>query len=136
MLLIVALFATALLLGAMAFFSAVVAPLVFAKLDRETAGRFIRELFPWYYLVIIGLALVGGLALTPVRTLDAVWLFGIAAAGVVSRQVLLPRMSREREAVRAGDDSREPVIKRLHRLSMWINITQMVIAAIVLARFA
>lgn len=44
----ISLIALALLAGSMAFFSFVVAPLVFARLEPATAGRFIRELFPWY----------------------------------------------------------------------------------------
>ena len=60
---IMGLFATALLFGSMVFFSAVMAPLVFTKLDAETAGRFIRQVFPWYYLTVITLAAVAGLSL-------------------------------------------------------------------------
>ncbi|MBI2313656.1 MAG: hypothetical protein HYU77_14245 [Betaproteobacteria bacterium] len=36
--------ATALVFGAMAFFSAVAAPLVFTTLDQATAGRLIRRI--------------------------------------------------------------------------------------------
>jgi len=38
----------ALTFGGMIFFSAVMAPLVFTKLPFETAGAFIRQVFPWY----------------------------------------------------------------------------------------
>ena len=40
--------ALALTWGGMTFFSAVMAPLVFTKLPLETAGAFIREVFPWH----------------------------------------------------------------------------------------
>ena len=43
-------FATGILLGAMLFFSGVMAPLIFTKLEADVAGRFIRQVFPWYYL--------------------------------------------------------------------------------------
>lgn len=43
-------FATGILLGAMLFFSCVMVPLIFTKLDADVAGRFIRQVFPWYYL--------------------------------------------------------------------------------------
>jgi hypothetical protein len=42
----------ALAFGGMTFFSAVMAPLVFTKLPFDTAGAFIRQVFPWYYLTI------------------------------------------------------------------------------------
>jgi hypothetical protein len=131
----IGLFATALLLGSMAFFSAVMAPLVFIKLEAATAGAFIRQVFPWYYLVVIGLAVVGAFALAPVRSLDAIWLAGVAAVGVISRQMLMPRINADRDAVLAGDSSRQASFSRLHRLSVWINVVQLIIAAIVLIRF-
>ena len=53
----------AILLGAMLFFAAVVAPLVFTGLDAATAGRFIRRMFPWYYLAIFVLASLATLLL-------------------------------------------------------------------------
>ncbi len=42
--------AAATLFGSMFFFSSVVAPRVFINLEPTAAGRFIRSLFPWYYL--------------------------------------------------------------------------------------
>ena len=39
-------FATGILLGAMLFFSCVMVPLIFTKLDADVAGRFIRQVFP------------------------------------------------------------------------------------------
>lgn len=132
----IALYATATLFGAMVFFSAVIAPLVFTKLDGPIAGGFIRQLFPWYYLVIIILAALAALALLPNRPLDGAWMAGVVAAGIVSRQVLMPRINRVRDAVLAGEHARERTFSRLHRLSVWINIVQMGIVGVVLARFA
>lgn len=40
--------AVATLFGSMAFFTGVIAPLVFTKLEAAVAGGFIRALFPWY----------------------------------------------------------------------------------------
>ena len=41
------------LFGSMAFFSCVMAPLIFIKLEAATASQFIRSVFPRYYLVIL-----------------------------------------------------------------------------------
>jgi len=38
-------------LGIMLFFSFVVAPVVFKVLNAENAKKFIRKIFPYYYLV-------------------------------------------------------------------------------------
>ena len=53
----------ALTFGGMTFFSAVMAPLVFTKLPFDTAGAFIRQVFPWYYATMGATTLVALLAL-------------------------------------------------------------------------
>jgi Domain of unknown function (DUF4149) len=58
------LFATAILFGSMALFSAVTAPLVFAKLRADVAADFVRAVFSCYYLVVIG---AGALAILLAR---------------------------------------------------------------------
>ena len=129
------LFATALLFGAMAFFSVVMAPLIFTGLDAETAGRFIRQVFPWYYLTVITLAGVAALSLTFSRVPDAVALAAVTAVGVIARQVLMPRINRAKDAAGGGEATARKRFSRLHRLSVWINAAQMIAVAIVLARF-
>lgn len=131
----IGLYATALLFGAMAFFSGVVAPLVFVKLDAPTAGGFIRQLFPWYYLVIIVLAGAGALALLPVGARGAHFLAIVCALGIVSRQLLMPRINAARDAMLAGDTAREAMFNRLHRASVWINGAQILLVGIVLFHF-
>ena len=54
--------AAALLVGGMLFFAAMVAPMVFKVLDEATAGRFIRRLFPVYYLGMFAFAAVAAVA--------------------------------------------------------------------------
>ena len=56
--------------GAMAFFSFVVAPVTFIHLDEATAGRFIRNLFPWYYLTLIILPVIAAVSLSATRYAD------------------------------------------------------------------
>jgi hypothetical protein len=38
------------------------APLVFTKLPADQAGRFIRAVFPFYYLYVLATATVGAIA--------------------------------------------------------------------------
>jgi hypothetical protein len=127
-------FATGLLLGAMVFFSGVMAPLIFTKLGADAAGRFIRQVFPWYYLTIIILGGVAALAFLSFRPWDAIALACVALAGVAARQVLMPRINRARDAVVAGDAAAKTRFSRLHRLSVWINALQIITAGIVMAR--
>lgn len=130
----IGLFATSLLLGAMVFFSAVMAPLIFTKLEAAAAGRFIRQVFPWYYLTVIVLSGLAALAWLAFRPVDALVLAGVTIAAGFARQVLMPRINRARDAAGAGDVTAGSRFARLHRLSVWINALQILAAAIVLAR--
>lgn len=122
---IAAALALALTLGGMTFFSAVIAPLVFIKLPGETAAGFIRQLFPWYYLVMGLTAAVASLLLLAV---GAGWSLGIVVIVTLgfafARQVLMPTINRHRDAEMAGDSDAAVKFARLHRFSVWLNGAQ------------
>ena len=120
--------ALALTWGGMTFFSAVLAPLVFSKLPQETAGAFIRQVFPRYYLAMGVTTLAALLCLLPgigrgfgwPAALSALTLLGF----VFARQVLMPAINRARDARLAGDASAGERFKRLHGVSVLINGAQ------------
>lgn len=120
--------ALALTFGGMSFFSAVMAPLVFTKLPFVTAGAFIRAVFPWYYLAMGGTTLIAFLLLLPGMGRGLGWsaaFSGLALVGfVVARQMLMPRINLARDAQVAGDPIAGLRFKRLHRLSVVINVAQ------------
>ena len=124
------------LFGSMAFFSAVVAPYTFTQLDAATAGRFVRGIFPWYYLMIATLAAVAGIALLTVRPLEAAVMGAVALTALLSRQVLMPRINDNRDRMLTGDAGAERRFARLHRASVWINSGQLMAALAVLVAFA
>lgn len=127
-------FAAALLLGAMAFFSFIVAPVVFATLARPEAARLMRALFPVYYLVVIGLGAVAALTLAIAdHPLEGGVMAFVAAAAALLRQGLLPRLESLRPAKEAGEAVAARAFARLHRASMIVNLLQMLAAAAVLA---
>jgi hypothetical protein len=130
-----ALIASALLLGAMLFFSLGVAPMVFRTLERPQAARLMQALFPLYYLVIVALgavaALTLGLAGDPLH--GGIMAF-VAAAAALLRQGLLPRLDALRPAKDAGDAAAQLSFARLHRASMIVNLVQIVAVAAVLSR--
>ncbi len=132
----IALLALGLLLGGMVFFAAVVAPLVFTRLPGEHAGRFIRALFPRYYLWVLGLAAAAAVALLPARPLDAAAMAAVAALTWWLRQRLMPRINALSDAAQAGDAASKPRFDRAHRLSVILNTAQMAAALVVLLRLA
>ena len=118
----------ALTFGGMTFFSAVMAPLVFTKLPFETAGNFIRQVFPWYYLTMGTSTLIGLLALMLGTSGNARWetvLTALVLAGFVyARQVLMPMINRARDAEMVGEMGAAHRFRRLHQISVAINGVQ------------
>lgn len=127
---------TAVLFGSMVFFSFVMAPLIFTKLDEATAGRFIRAVFPWYYVVLFALSLVAALLLFAAAPLEAGILLGCASMAVFARQVLMPWINGLRDEALQGDQSAERRFDQLHRLSVIINGVQMIAVTLVLILLA
>jgi hypothetical protein len=117
--------ALALTFGGMTFFSAVMAPLVFTKLPFDTAGAFIREVFPWYYLSMGASSLAALLLLLPGVGEGLAWpaaLTGLALVGfLVARQLLMPMINRARDAQGQGDSTAGERFRRLHGVSVMIN---------------
>jgi hypothetical protein len=131
---VVALFTLAVLLGGMVFFASVMAPLVFTRLPAAEAGRFIRAVFPWYYLFVLINAAVAAVALLP-RWL-AVVMAVVAGMTVWLRWWLMPRINGWSDAAQAprdapGDAAAAGVAKRRfdqgHRASVLLNMLQMLL---------
>lgn len=132
---LLALFAVALLLGGMVFFAALVAPIVFRVLPAEPGGRFIRALFPRYYLWVLGCSAAAAVALFPLSKPDAGIMAAVAGLAWWLRQVLMPRINALSDRAKAGDAEAQKGFDRAHRLSVIANLLQMVAAAVVLAGF-
>ncbi|MBJ95011.1 MAG: hypothetical protein CMP23_11145 [Rickettsiales bacterium] len=122
------------LFGSMAFFSCVIAPLIFIELDATTAGRFIRRVFPSYYVVVAVLSLIATLSFAATLPIDAVIMGLVFAGAYISRQILMPRINRRRDAMVQGDVAAEVSFHRLHRLSVLINVAQIIAVFCILFR--
>jgi len=134
-LLVIALFSTALLFGGMAFFAALIAPIVFRVLPGEMAGRFIRSVFPPYYLWVLATSAAACVALFPLSKADAGTMAAIAGLTVFLRQVLMPRINALSDRLKAGDASAQRGFDTGHRLSVAANLLQLIAAGVVLAGF-
>ena len=122
--------------GGMVFFSFVVAPQLFSRLGRETAGRFVRVFFPQYYLIMAGACVAGaGLLAIPRRfSVEVAVLAGVAFAFVALRRGLQPRLEELRERRAQGDAVAEARFRRLHGVSMIVNLAQILAMGFVLLR--
>lgn len=114
-------------LGAMIFFSFIIAPLTFMSLDASNAARFIRKLFPFYYafnLICLSLALILGL----IDVGFAVRFHIILACTIlfaVSLFLLMPLINKYR------DSSNDRMFNIFHRFSVIINFVQLILLTIV-----
>jgi len=131
----IALLAVSLCLGGMAFFSFCVAPLTFSRLPPEHAARFIRAIFPLYYLYILGTALAGAVALLPLSGMASALMGGVAVVALWLRLALMPRINEQRDLSLAGDEAAKRRFRRLHRLSVVANLLQMGVTMAVLGGF-
>ena len=115
------------LFGGMVFFPSIVAPVVFRALDAEGARKFLRALFPRYYAFIIMLSAAALIPLAlSLRWGEAAWMGSVALSTLWVRQVLMPRINDARDAGLAGDEDATKRFERGHKLSVRINIVQMV----------
>jgi Domain of unknown function (DUF4149) len=131
---LIAILATAAAFGGMLFFAAVVAPLVFTKLPAPTAGAFIRQCFPVYYLAMAGCTAVAALFAMPGTSADALVLATVAAGFIYAWLGLLPRIDQARDRASAGDTQAIARFRRLHRASTVLNALQLVAVAAALIR--
>ena len=126
-------FWVACLLGGMLFFPSVVAPVVFKALPEEQAGAFLRAMFPRYYsfIILLGVAACVSYALAESGRGGSVFAptVGITGLVVVStlwvKQSLLPKINAARDAELAGDASAGASFNIMHRLSVVINMVQL-----------
>ena len=130
-----ALYVVAATLGAMLFFAVGVAPTVFRALPIEHAGLFLRTLFPRYYLaLIVGSGLAGGLWISSAPLAAAVcWLIALSTLWI--RQSLVPRINQLRDAELAGDAAAGTRFATLHRVSVIINMVQLLALVALLLKY-
>ena len=124
--------------GGMVFFAFVYAPLVFIKLGTDAGSRFIREVFPVYY-VAMGATSIAAAALlalaSAARGTDALAMACVGIVFFLARFMLLPIINRNRDAGQAGDLAAKKRFDALHRASVVVNAVQMLAVLVVVVRY-
>lgn len=119
-------------LGGMVFFSAIVAPIVFAQLSITDAGKVVSALFPRYYLlgyVAGGLGFILAVYLCVMRAPRLWWAMAAVALAIAlgltfyAGQVVRPQVDAIRTVAEEAnpDPARRAEFDRLHRLSVILN---------------
>lgn len=125
------LFFIALTVGAMGFFGAGVAPVVFRVLGEEKAGPVIRGIFPRYYLV---LAVTTGLAAATgflINVAAGLVLLVIAGGFLFARQVMMPRINALRDEIKRGSTAAKGPFDMMHAWSVRMNMLQLIVLVLV-----
>ena len=112
------------------------APLVFIKLDGPTAGNFIRNIFPWYYLLIGGFSIIAAVVLPFHQPFEGLMMAAVFFGAFISRQVLMPRLNTQRDGDFQGSLEAKKKFTFLHRCSVVINAAQLLVCLIVLIRLS
>mgnify|MGYP001196701203 FL=1 len=113
---------TSVVLGAMLFFSFVIAPTIFRVLDENYARKFIRKIFPLYYsfcLIILFITSLLYIYFFPVSYEFYILLFLVILFSI-SLFVLMPMINKFR------DNKLEKKFKTTHTMSVLINFIQMI----------
>ena len=107
-------------LGAMLFFSFVIAPVIFKVLDANNAGKFVRKIFPYYYLINFIVLSIAVLLLFYISSinLDFYITLVITILFAVSLFVLMPLINKLK------DNKEDRKFKYSHTLSVVINFIQ------------
>ena len=134
MLLLATIIINSIILGTMIFFSFVMAPLIFTKLEVEVAGKFIRVVFPWYYLSLGILSIFSFITLLFANRIEAIIMILFLLGVVVSRQIIMPKINIYRDLSTNNNRKAESMFNLLHRSSVGINFAQIVICLIVISR--
>ena len=122
---VLTLIACSLLLGSMVFFAAVVAPSAFRFLPKEASAQYLQGIFPRYYRWGEVVACIATLAALPVGTAIAGVVAVVTAAFFGVRLLVVPKLNAARKARLAGDEAAATRFGKLHRISVTINVAQM-----------
>ena len=115
-------------LGIMVFFSFVVAPVTFTTLNEENARKFIRKIFPFYYIVNLALSSIATIIYVILKSynLNFYLILLVSILFAVSNYILMPLINKYR------DQKKDKHFKYLHFLSVIINFFQILLILIIL----
>ena len=124
----VGLYLTSVILGTMVFFSFVVAPVTFTTLNEENARKFIRKIFPYYYLfnLIISILTILSFIIIKKFSIEFYLISFVAILFVISNFVLMPLINKFR------DTNQDKKFKYSHFISVVINFVQMILLVLIL----
>ena len=119
---------TSAMLGILIFFSFVVAPVTFTSLDEDSARKFIRRIFPYYYNVNLVLSVIVTLfyIFNKYYKFNFFLILIVTILFAVSSYILMPLINKYR------DENQDKIFKYSHFLSVVINFVQIILLTIII----
>ena len=133
---VLGLLTTSTLFGGMLLYSFGFAPLLFKYCSVEQAGYLLRVAFPWYYLFVITISLIGAICALVGGHVDIFKLMiPVVLFALYARQRLMPQINLASDGRAAGDAAAKKRFNLLHGASMAINFAQIAVVGTALAWF-
>ncbi len=113
------------IVGGLIFFASVIAPTIFLSLDQKNARSFLRKIFPKIYLYSGVVSLVISVNLFFIDSFLSFIFIIITLGYLYSRQFLMLRINI------AADNKNDKDFKKLHRFSVIIFLSQIILMILV-----
>ena len=102
--------------GMILFQTAVVASVVFTTLDSENASKFLRKIFPRFFLVIFFLGVVGLLISFLYNNIHGITVYGITSLAMIISYLVVPATNKAR------DENKSTTFRRLHTVTVVLTL--------------
>jgi hypothetical protein len=102
--------------GMILFQTAIVAPVVFTTLDAENASKFLRKIFPKFFMVIFILGISALIVSSAILSIQGIIIAAITAISMFISYLVVPATNKAR------DEERSKAFRRLHTLTVVLTL--------------
>ena len=102
--------------GAILFQTAIVAPVVFTTLDAENASKFLRKIFPRFFMVIFILGISALIVSSVFLSIQGIVIAAVTAISMIISYLVVPATNKAR------DEDRSTAFRRLHTLTVVLTL--------------
>ena len=102
--------------GMILFQTAVVASVVFTTLDSENASKFLRKIFPRFFLIVFFLGVAGLLTSILNNNIQGITVYGNTSLAMIISYLVVPATNKAR------DENRSTSFRRLHTVTVVLTL--------------
>ena len=102
--------------GMILFQTAIVAPVVFTTLDAENASKFLRKIFPRFFMVIFILGISSLIVSSVFLSIQGIVIAAVTAISMIISYLVVPATNKAR------DEDRPTAFRRLHTLTVVLTL--------------